>query len=312
MNGLMNVLPAAERDKAARFDGWTGERQAVFLRALADCGVVETAAAEAGVSVAAAYAFRRRADGAIFHLGWQGALLLARRRLFDTLLARAIEGQVDTLTREDNVAKRHRHDNRLGCTLLGRLDRFADESETLGEEAVSMRLVAQDFDRFVDMIEQGAGGAEAALMIEATRARQTLQIAAVSGAHGHPQLQDDEEGEKEDEEAGRKWPPDPEWSNHQLDLPMLHTLDVWENDADEWVTNFPPPPDFEGYEDCSFGDEDYQRSLTPEELYLVERRQQLELAAFRAAAEEERQKWLAHARNGAAEVSGEARDAATL
>ena len=53
-----------------------------------------------------------------------------------------------------------------------------------------------------------------------------------------------EEGEAEDDFEGRS---------------------VWEDEADGWVTDFPPPEGFEGWEDGEPGDEDYRRSLTPEE-----------------------------------------------
>ncbi len=282
MNSLMDVLPEGERERARREDGWTGAAQAVFLRALADCGVVETAAAAAGLSGAGAYAFRRRADGALFHLGWEGALLLARRRLFDTLLARAIDGQIETLTREDNTAKRHRHDNRLGCTLLGRLDRHVSDAVE-GEEPMAARMVAQDFERFVTMIEAGAGGMEAALFLEAARARHEARVAAVfgvdSGRNGHSQLKDlsDMLADDEDDDDDDCEPPEAE--------------PVWRETDGDWVTNFPPPPGFDGRQEGRFGDEDYERTLTEPELAVALAREETDLVGLRASGDAERDHW---------------------
>ena len=282
MNGLMDVLPEAERVRARREDGWTGVVQAVFLRALADCGVVETAAAAAGLSGAGAYAFRRRADGALFHLGWEGSLQLARRRLFDTLLARAIDGQVETLTREDNVGKRHRHDNRLGCTLLGRLDRHVSDAVD-GEEPMAARMVAQDFERFVTMIEAGAGGMEAALFLEAARARYEARMAAVfgvdAGRNGHSQLKDasDVLAVEEADEGADGEPPQDE--------------PVWRDMDGDWVTNFPPPPEFDDRQEGRFGDEDYERALTAPELAVALAREEADLAGLRATGDTARDHW---------------------
>jgi hypothetical protein len=67
---LMNPRPAHRR----RHDGWTPERQALFLAALESTGCVSTAAAAVGKSRAGAYRFRDRADGARFGRLWEIAL----------------------------------------------------------------------------------------------------------------------------------------------------------------------------------------------------------------------------------------------
>jgi len=284
MNGLMEILPEAERARARREDGWTGPAQATFLRALADCGVVETAAKSVGLSAAGAYAFRRRPDGALFQLGWEGAVLLARRRLVDTLLARAIDGQEEVITREDNVARRHRHDNRLGCTLLGRLDRLCS-ADVEGEEAIAARMIAQDFERFVDMIAGGAGGVEAALFLEAARARHDARMAACFGPdgvrNGHSQLNDPE---PETENAA-------EADEGEETRDPAADMSVWRNLDDEWVTNFPPPPGFDGNEQGRFGEDDYERDLTDAELVVALEREEAEIADLVAEGEAARDAW---------------------
>jgi|CXWL01.1.fsa_nt_gi hypothetical protein len=268
MNGLLNVLSDEDRARAARCDGWTGPQQAQFLRALADCGVVEKAAGEVKLSVASAYAFRRKADGAMFHLGWEAAVLLARRRLVDVLMSRAIDGQVDVLTRDGNTATRHRHDNRLGGAMLTRLDRLAEDP---GEASTTARLIAQDFDNFIDMIENGAGGAQAALFIEAHRAQHEARMAGFCGANGYPQLKESGPPETEEDKEDEK----------EIVLDMRPGLEAYKDDDGVWTTTFPPPPDFDGEEEGCFGDEDYQRSLSDDEMIVMCRREEEELAEYR-------------------------------
>ena len=86
MTKAQNCTPAADyRTDAPRADGWTYERQATFLMALAETGLVSAACKIAEMSPASAYSLRREARGAAFHLGWQAAHLLARDRLEDVL-----------------------------------------------------------------------------------------------------------------------------------------------------------------------------------------------------------------------------------
>jgi hypothetical protein len=57
-----------------RRDGWTPERQAVFLATLRIPRSVSRAAAAAGLSRESAYAFRLRPGGRLFAAGWERAL----------------------------------------------------------------------------------------------------------------------------------------------------------------------------------------------------------------------------------------------
>lgn len=271
MNGLLNVLSDEDRARAVRCDGWTGAAQARFLRALADCGVVETAAKEVKLTPASAYAFRRKADGAMFHLGWEAAVLLGRRRLVDVLMARALDGQVDVLTRDGDTTKRHRHDNRLGGAMLTRLDRLAEDP---GEASTTARLIAQDFDNYIDMIENGAGGAQAALFIEAHRAQHEARLAGISGANGYPQLKGSRPIETEDEED----------EEEEIERDPTSGLEVYKDEVGVWITNYPPPPGFDGEEEGQFGEDDYERSLSDKEMIVVCTRETVELTEYRALA----------------------------
>lgn len=137
----------------SRVDGWSPQRQRLFVETLAATGVIRAACDAVQISERAAYALRIRRDGAAFRLGWDAAILIARARLADTLLARALEGQEEVITRDpDGVEmRRHRHDNRLAMSMLSRLDRMAD-APAEGSDAALARVVAQDFTAYCDMI----------------------------------------------------------------------------------------------------------------------------------------------------------------
>ncbi|WP_084625291.1 hypothetical protein [Sphingobium sp. C100] len=144
-------LPApAEQTRA---DGWSPARQRRFLETLAATGVIRLACEAVRITTRSAYALRIRRDGAAFRLGWDAAILIARARLADDLLARAIMGSQDTIRKDpDNYEiTRHRHDNRLAMSMLARLDRMAD-CPAEGSDAALARLVAQDFVAYCDML----------------------------------------------------------------------------------------------------------------------------------------------------------------
>jgi hypothetical protein len=72
-----------------RHDGWTFERQAIFLATLEVTGSVRAAAAAAGMSRAGAYRFRERPSGGRFGAAWDWALARRRERLLQHRLAKA-------------------------------------------------------------------------------------------------------------------------------------------------------------------------------------------------------------------------------
>ena len=106
----------------------------------------------------AAYTHRRRASGRAFALGWDAALLISRGAIADDVMSRSRHGVIDRVYRNGElVAERHRYDNRLTMAVLSRLDRLA---EGLGENAPVVRAVAQEYDRFLDLLPEGVEGAE--------------------------------------------------------------------------------------------------------------------------------------------------------
>lgn len=233
--------------QAPRHDGWTPARQRLFLESLASDGLVRRAARAAGMSHEAAYQLRRRAEGAAFALGWDAALLLARTSLADTLHERAIEGQEEIVTYDPDThtRTRHRHDNRLAMSLLGRLDRFADRrNETTGD----LRLIAGDWDAFLELVDRGDAGSAAALFLAARRpADGDLETSGPCQLCGQePPAFDD----ADDAACGDD------------DCPYL----IWDAADGHIVTDFPPPADFDGVESGTFGSADYWRDLSSAEL----------------------------------------------
>jgi len=108
-----------------RHDGFTPERQAAFLEALAACGHVSAAAEAVGLSRTAVYNLRNRADdaGAAFRSAWDTALKNAVAVLAETAFERAIVGvREPVFYKGEQVGERVRHNDRLLMFLLRTLD----------------------------------------------------------------------------------------------------------------------------------------------------------------------------------------------
>ena len=75
-----------------RHDGWTPERQRLFLVALAALGTVDAAAQAVGMSRISAYNLKKRADAGSFADEWDRALGFGRGMMFDYAMERAIYG----------------------------------------------------------------------------------------------------------------------------------------------------------------------------------------------------------------------------
>lgn len=290
--------------RSTRRDGWTPDRRARFCELIGEGQTVDAACYLLGMSAAGAYALKRRADGASFALAWEAANLIARGRIADRMLARALDGQVDRVVKPNgDVVERHRFDNRLALHMLSRLDRRA---EAEGADSHAARLVAQDFDGFLDLVRRDAATARAGLFLlhaGQTDATDLAPIAALARADAWlraapedadaPAL-DDLEADRRHEWTAEQWrraeaaglvsfaaPPAPddevevEETAREAQLRQLReqlgdpddTPPVWWDDDDEaWRTSFPPPDDFIGYESNIPGHVDYVRALTDAEL----------------------------------------------
>jgi hypothetical protein len=298
-----------------RRDGWSAANQRAFLEALAEGHGVDAASRRVGLSAASAYAFRRTAKGAAFALGWRAACVVARDCVAETLLVRALEGTVDTIVRGETVITRHRYDNRLALSLLARLDRQAETATDC--DAKAARLVAQEFDAYLDLVGQDAGPARAGLFL--ARRAGMLEPGAGAGAGaggadadafdlapiyalaaadrfvrtgvataGEIDVSDLDPAARAGWTAGQwaraeaagliaiaapladadETAPEPQHCQHSRDPDLPQ---IWQTtESNEWRTSFPPPADFDDFEQGEFGDYHYERALDPFELACME------------------------------------------
>lgn len=146
-------LPAAAYLRyESRADGWSAGRQAAFLSHLADNGLVEDAARSVGMSVSGGYALRRTSRGYAFNLGWEAALIIARRVISDRLMTAAIKGEEARWVREEGVTTYMRQNTKLSLALLDRVNPATTLSEVMA--------VATRFDWYLQLIDEGARAQE--------------------------------------------------------------------------------------------------------------------------------------------------------
>jgi hypothetical protein len=356
-----------------RDDGFTPDRQRLFLIVLAACGVVADACRAAGISRDTAYNLRNRAEGAAFAIAWNAALLIARGRMDDELMSRAMNGVVERVYRNGELwGERHRHDNRLAMAVLTRLDR---QAAGLGEGAPAARAAAREWDQFLDIVEAGGGGAEGFFFErerpeltdpptvdgdEPAPGSETARLARLASYRvygvGLPHEVSIEDLEPEDMEGWTEeqwdraeywglldligeseWPdaarnvtesetngtcpirqdiaspePGPEGETEPPPATGLARVraeyagrfapedaepdeerdHLWEDeDLRLWLTDYPPPDGFDGYEEGEWGDDDYRRALAPGEQAVID----ADLAAVHAEQEAERAMALAAA-----------------
>lgn len=292
-------LPAPAQQ--IRADGWSPARQRLFLETLAATGIITAACDAAQISPRSAYALRIRRDGAAFRLGWDAAILIARARLADDLLARALTGNEEVIRKDPDAHEitRHRHDNRLAMSMLARLDRMAD-SPPDGSDATLARVVAQDFAAYLDLIcpddhgtdqaaadrpglpaspsEPNEAGLPDPATLEASPAIEEAAAALSPGASAAlfvaARMALGERGKAPpyplDERCElRPVPVDP--AVDRASLPPEEAAARlrgiwWDADREVWRTDYPAPPGFDGDEsDGTYDIDIYERDLTAEE-----------------------------------------------
>lgn len=307
--------------RTLRHDGWTPERQRTFLSAIAQGCTITAACRRVGLTPASAYALRDRAAGSAFALGWSAANLRAREPLADGLIARALDGQIEQTTRPNgDIVERFRYDNGLATRLLARLDRQA-EAQGPNQQAAA-RLVASEFESFLDLIGRDGGPARAGLFLSA-RAGRTDDLEAVRAlaradrfARAGGGLAQEVDVADLDLAARAGWtaeqwvraeaagllriaPEAPETAFGQQEgqlVPDFVDAPVWWDEVKEdWRTSFPPPADFDGDDNGATLDGDYERELTPDEWDVVQRHDQRAEAEDQAIAAAERDRWFAAA-----------------
>jgi hypothetical protein len=247
-------------DAASRIDGWTPFARKLFLSTLAGTGRVKLAAEYAGLTKQSAYALRARDP--VFAAGWDAACELARMPLADALYEQAVEGITETVTRDDgSTLTRHRFDSRLSIAVLNRLDKRCDRAAETG--ARHLGAVAR-WEEFVAAIGNADDAGAETILAAAQTAKQ--------GQASQLPYSDDEDGEVAEAKDWRIW---------------------WDEDEQEWRTDFPPPPGFTGAQRGEYGCWRYSRALTAEELELTEQDYRRERQSDMTAAAADRDQYFA-------------------
>ncbi len=104
----MPDMPSSLPHRRQRQDGWTPDRQRLFIETLAATASVTEAAQTAGMSVQSAYRLRNDPRADAFRSAWALALNAAVRRLQDIAFDRALR-----LGRDQ--PERRPHDHAWGC-----------------------------------------------------------------------------------------------------------------------------------------------------------------------------------------------------
>lgn len=106
-----------------RRDGWTAEKQRLFIQALAETGLVTRAAAAAGMSVRSANRLALRDDAEAFCVAWDAALRLAVRPAAAKLYEYGLNGMIETVWRDGEIVyRRTRPSEKALFFLLSRMD----------------------------------------------------------------------------------------------------------------------------------------------------------------------------------------------
>lgn len=280
---------------------WTPKLQRDFLESLATTGSVKIAAAKVGMSPSAVYQLKHRAAGAAFKLGCAAAVLIARGRLVDELLDRAIWGYDETaeLLREEgrSFAKRRRLDSRLGLAMLARLDKMVETPAEVGEDMLA-QLIAGDWPGFLALFDAAAAHhADAADDADGQPAPLTTALALwLTGrdnrANPLAALWQDSAIASEVAQISADFGADGE--TEETPEQAAAAMTVWYDDhADDWRTDFPPPADFWGHEEGQFGDRAYARALDDDELEVYENLRAAEVTPLLIAGEAARRAFFA-------------------
>lgn len=110
-------VPVLRRKRA---DGWTTEKQRLFIETLADTGSVAQAARSVGMSEQSCYRLRRQPGAEGFAAAWDAAIDAASKKLIDAAFERAIHGSDEPVWNKDGqvIGRRYRQSDRLMMFLL--------------------------------------------------------------------------------------------------------------------------------------------------------------------------------------------------
>lgn len=102
-----------------RKDGWTPQKQADFIDALAEYGMVRPAAQKVAMNTVSAYRLRAAPGGESFAAAWDEAIRIGQSALIDVAMDRAINGvTVPVFHGGKQIGERNWHDNRLLMFML--------------------------------------------------------------------------------------------------------------------------------------------------------------------------------------------------
>ena len=282
---------------------WTPGLQRAFLESLATTGSVKIASTSVGMSPRATYDLKHKPQGAAFKLGWAAALLIARGRLADELLDRAIWGhdEMTTVMREEDrsLTKRRRIESRLGLAMLARLDKMVETRAKAGEEMLA-QIIAGDWPGFLSLFDAAeaarraaddAKGGDAESAGERADAPNGLGAALALWLAGRDNRANPLASLWRDSGIANEVAQFSAESDDALDAEPTPeaeaaAMTVWADaETGELRTNFPPPDDFTGIEEGAFGDEDYERTLELDEQEAWEAARAADVAPLRRAGE---------------------------
>ena len=147
----------------ARHDGWTPARQVDFIEALAAGGCVAEAARSVGMSKAAAYKLRARADAQAFRLAWDAAIDFAMAQLVDAAVGRAIHGvPVPIFHQGEQVGERRDYPEHLAMFLLAAHApaRFGRQRQAEPAPLMHFDAAGLQFAKMVALLDEQAREAE--------------------------------------------------------------------------------------------------------------------------------------------------------
>ena len=190
------------------------------------------------MSATSAYALRSRDRR--FADGWDAAGLIARARLADALADRAINGCVEQIYRDGCiVAERHRHDNRLSMAVLRRLDARCDARE----RGPAQRL-ADHWDDYLTATDEGRDDDAAGLAAAPPGASSSNDVGPARGVGSMTTLQ----RQLVHLRAGFALDEDKTTAAAFAQSSAIAAQErVWD-EGGVWLTDFPPPDDFDGVE----------------------------------------------------------------
>jgi hypothetical protein len=141
-----------------RRNGWTPERQALFIDSLAQCGSVTMAAHSVRMSARSAYALLDKDGSDSFAKAWDQALMMGIDALRGAVMQRALKGGWVPVTRHGRVVgRRFRYFDRLACSVLS--GRAMDVDRLIADRA--RRRESKRFWKEQDRLRDEARRAEA-------------------------------------------------------------------------------------------------------------------------------------------------------